>query len=48
MGMTDPQFKAFLRLLISLISEIENEPDPTKQTNRLKSLIKLLQTSLED
>ncbi len=49
MGMTDKQFNAFLRLLISQLKEAEAEADtnPAKRAELMERILDDLQKSLE-
>lgn len=44
MGMTDSQFKGFLRFVIKALEEA----DPLKENKKLQSIIEDLQKTLED
>ena len=48
MGMTDSQFKAFIRLLLDDLMEIQAEKNPEKRDEKTKKLIENLQKTLED
>ena len=48
MGMTDQQFKAFIRLLISNMEKVNKEENPEKKQELTRELMDLLQTMLED
>ncbi|MDR2182738.1 MAG: hypothetical protein LBE55_01045 [Clostridiales bacterium] len=48
MGMTDVQFRAYIRLLIDKIEEAKAEPDGIAKDMKLQKLLDLLQAALED
>ena len=48
MGMTDSQFKAYIRLLMGHIEEAKDEADAEKAKEKLEKILKNLQSSLED
>jgi hypothetical protein len=48
MGQTDSQFKAFIRLLLDALKEIEAEPDREKRSAKMKKVLDNLQKTLED
>lgn len=48
MGMTDSQFKAFIRLVLSDLEEAVTEEDLEKKEEKLKKTMNILQSSLED
>ena len=48
MGMTDGQFKAFVRLLISNLTDADREEEKEKIRERLQRTLEILQSSLED
>lgn len=48
MGMTDSQFKAFIRLVLDDLMEIQAEKDPEKRDKKTKKVIEILQKALED
>ena len=48
MGMTDSQFKGFIRFVLDALIEMKNEKDPTIQKNKLEKIIENLQQILED
>lgn len=48
MGMTDSQFKAFIRFLIDALEETKEEKDAIKKEKKLEKVLENLQSSLED
>ena len=48
MGMTDSQFKGFIRFVLDDLLEIQKETDTEKRTNKLQKVIENLQKVLED
>lgn len=48
MGMTDSQFKAFIRFVLDSLQEVKKEKDPAAQEERLNKVIDNLQKALED
>ena len=48
MGMTDSQFKGFIRFVLNDLVEIQGGDDPEKQAEKLKKVIENLQKVLED
>jgi len=48
MGMTDSQFKAFVRFLIDAIKEASDEKDEVRQTEKIARILDNLQKALED
>ena len=48
MGMTNGQFKSYVKLLIKLIDEAKNETEREEMTKKLESLLSILQAALED
>ena len=48
MGMTDSQFKAFIRFVLDDLIEIQAEDNPEKKNEKLKKVIENLQKALED
>lgn len=48
MGMTDKQFKSFIRFLIKDLKAVEKEENKDKQQEQLKEIIDILQQTLED
>ena len=48
MGMTDSQFKAFIRLVLDDLMEIQAEKGSEKRDEKTKKLITTLQKALED
>lgn len=48
MGMTDSQFKAFIRFVLDDLKELEQEKDEEKRAEKLKKIIENMQSSLED
>jgi len=47
-GMTDSQFKAFVRFLIDAIREAKEEDSESEKTKKLEKILENLQSSLED
>lgn len=47
-GMTDSQFKGWVRFLLDALKEVDNESDQEKQRKRLEKVIENLQSTLED
>lgn len=48
MGMTDSQFKGFIRFVLDDLIEIQNESDPKVRDAKIKKVIDNLQKVLED
>lgn len=48
MGMTDSQFKGFIRFVLDDLVEIQSESDPEKRAAKLAKVIDNLQKVLED
>ena len=48
MGMTDKQFKGYVRLLLDDIKEATEEEVKEKQEEKLKKIMEMLQSTLED
>ena len=48
MGMTDSQFKAFIRFVLDSLQEVKKEKDPAEHEKRLDKIIDNLQKALED
>jgi hypothetical protein len=48
MGMTDSQFKSYVRLLLELLIEAKSEESEENKNIRLDKIIKNLQATLED
>jgi len=48
MGMTDSQFKGFIRFLLSALREMWNEKDPEQKKKKMDEIIENLQRTLED
>ena len=48
MGMTDSQFKGFIRFVLDDLVEIQGGNDPEKQAKKKKKVIENLQKVLED
>ena len=48
MGMTDAQFKAYLRFMYDAIEEAENQPTPEKREEKIKKILDNIRKSLED
>ena len=48
MGMTDSQFKAFIRFVLDSLQEVKKEKDPAAREERLNKVIDNLQKALED
>ena len=48
MGMTDSQFKAFIRFVLDSMQEVKKEKDPAEHEKRLNKVIDNLQKALED
>lgn len=47
-GMTDSQFKAFIRFLIDALEDAKEETDTDKKNKKLAKVLENLQSSLED
>ncbi|WP_325200662.1 hypothetical protein [Oscillibacter sp.] len=48
MGMTDSQFKAFIRFVLDSMQEVKKEKDPAAHQEKLDKVIYNLQKALED
>ncbi len=48
MGMTDVQFKVFIRFLLNAMESAENEKDPVKKERMFQKIKEDLQKALED
>ncbi len=48
MGMSDSQFKSYIRLLLSALKDAENENDPEKKKAKMGEILDNLQQTLED
>lgn len=48
MGMTDKQFKCFVRLILSALKDMLRETDPEKKAEKTQELLDNLQATLED
>ena len=48
MGMSDAQFKAYIRAMMLHTQEAREETDPKKKDEKLDAIIKNYQQSLED
>ena len=48
MGMTDSQFKAFIRFVLDSMQEVKKEKDPTAHEEKIDKVIDNLQKALED
>lgn len=48
MGMTDTQFKSFIRFLIKDLKAVEKEENIDKQQEQINEIIDILQQTLED
>ena len=48
MGMTDSQFKAFIRFVLESLQEVKKEKDAAEREKRLNKVIDNLQKALED
>ncbi len=48
MGMTDSQFKAFVRFLIDAIKDAMGEKDEERKTAKFEKILDNLQSALED
>lgn len=48
MGMTDSQFKGFIRFVLDDLQEIQKEADSEKSAVKLQKVIENLQKVLED
>ncbi len=48
MGMTDSQFKAFIRFILDALNDMKTEPDKERQTAKLDRILDNLQKALED
>ena len=47
-GMTDSQFKGWVRFLLDALKEVDSESNQDKQKKRLEKVIENLQSTLED
>lgn len=48
MGMTDSQFKGFIRFVLDDLNEMQNEQDVEKLKEKLARVVDNLQKTLED
>lgn len=48
MGMTNGQFKSFIRLVLNYMHEVFDEMQDAKPKEKLQKIIDILQQSLED
>jgi len=48
MGMTDKQFNSYIRLVLSALKDMLQEPDPDKKAAKAQELLDNLQAALED
>ena len=48
MGMTDSQFKAFIRFVLDSMQAVKEEKDPAAREEKLNKVIDNLQKALED
>lgn len=48
MGMTDSQFKSYIRFLLAFIKDMLDETDPEKKKAKADELLDNLQKTLED
>lgn len=48
MGMTDSQFKAFLRFVLDALQEARSEENVEKRNTKLDKIIDTMQKALED
>ncbi|MDR1705797.1 MAG: hypothetical protein LBS19_14090 [Clostridiales bacterium] len=48
MGITNGQFKSYIRLLIAHVREAKDEKDNDIRTQKLEEILAILQTALED
>ncbi len=48
MGMTNGQFKAFIRFIIKDLNDLKAETDDTLKTEKIDQLLETLQNALED
>lgn len=48
MGMTDTQFKSWVRFLLDALLEAREEQDPEKRDAKLEKILDNLQKTLED
>ena len=48
MGMTDSQFKAFIRFVLDALMDAQAEITPEKRDEKIKKVIENLQKALED
>jgi hypothetical protein len=48
MGMTDSQFKAFVRFLVDAVEDAKKEEEPVAKEKKLEKILSNLQSSLED
>ena len=48
MGMTDSQFKSYIRFLLTALRDMLAETDPKKKEARMNEILDNLQKTLED
>ena len=48
MGMTDSQFKSYIRFLLMALRDMMSEPDPEKKKVKMDEILDNLQKTLED
>ncbi len=48
MEQTDIQFKAFIRVLLTALKEVNEEKDETKKAEKMSKILDNLQKTLED
>ena len=48
MGMTDSQFKSYIRSLLTALRDMMSEPDPEKRKAKMDEILDNLQKTLED
>ena len=48
MGMSDSQFKAFVRFLLSALREMWREEDPERKQAKMTEIMDYLQKAIED
>lgn len=48
MGMTNGQFKAFIRFLINALQDFHDEADKEEKEKKFQQIVEALQAALED
>lgn len=48
MGMTDSQFKSYIRFLLTALRDMLSEADPVKKKEKMDEILDNLQKTLED